>query len=92
MTKEFICLKIKITVSSLNAGSCSSSIKLTFSSLNAGRKNSSLKVWVLSFTGWVAKMVQVRVHKRGKTFSYIFEAGKVDGKRKVVEKGQGKKV
>ena len=32
-------------------------------------------------------MAQVRVRKRGKTFSYIFEAGKVDGKRKVVEKG-----
>ena len=33
-------------------------------------------------------MAQVRVRKRGKTFSYIFEAGKKpDGKRKVVEKG-----
>ena len=33
-------------------------------------------------------MAQVRVRKRGKTFSYIFEAGKkADGKRKVVEKG-----
>ena len=32
-------------------------------------------------------LVQVRIRKRGKTFSYIFEAGKVDGKRKVVEKG-----
>ena len=32
-------------------------------------------------------MVQVRVRKRGKTFSYIFAAGKVDGRRKVVEKG-----
>lgn len=32
-------------------------------------------------------MAQVRVRKRGKTFSYIFEAGKLDGKRKVVEKG-----
>ena len=32
-------------------------------------------------------MAQVRIRKRGKTFSYIFEAGKVDGKRKVVEKG-----
>ena len=32
-------------------------------------------------------MAQVRVRKRGKTFSYIFEAGKVAGKRKVVEKG-----
>lgn len=32
-------------------------------------------------------MAQVRVRKRGKTFSYIFEAGKVDGRRKVVEKG-----
>ena len=32
-------------------------------------------------------MAQVRTRKRGKTFSYIFEAGKVDGKRKVVEKG-----
>ena len=28
-----------------------------------------------------------RFRKRGKTFSYIFEAGKIDGKRKVVEKG-----
>lgn len=33
-------------------------------------------------------MAQVRVRKRGKTFSYIFEAGKkADGGRKVVEKG-----
>ncbi len=33
-------------------------------------------------------MAQVRVRKRGKTFSYIFEAGKKDdGKRKVVEEG-----
>ncbi|MBQ9442631.1 MAG: site-specific integrase [Selenomonadaceae bacterium] len=33
-------------------------------------------------------MAQVRIRKRGKTFSYIFEAGKKsDGKRKVVEKG-----
>lgn len=32
-------------------------------------------------------MAQVRVRKRGKTFSYVFEAGKIDGKRKVVEKG-----
>lgn len=33
-------------------------------------------------------MAQVRTRKRGKTFSYIFEAGKsADGKRKVVEKG-----
>ena len=32
-------------------------------------------------------MAQVRTRKRGKTYSYIFEAGKVDGKRKVVEKG-----
>ena len=32
-------------------------------------------------------MAQVRIRKRGKTFSFIFEAGKVDGKRKVVEKG-----
>lgn len=32
-------------------------------------------------------MAQVRVRKRGKTFSYIFEAGKADGLRKVVEKG-----
>ena len=31
-------------------------------------------------------MAQVRIRKRSKTFSYIFEAGKVDGKRKVVEK------
>ncbi|MBR1646919.1 MAG: ACT domain-containing protein [Selenomonadaceae bacterium] len=33
-------------------------------------------------------IAQVRTRKRGKTFSYIFEAGKTpDGKRKVVEKG-----
>lgn len=32
-------------------------------------------------------MAQVRVRKRGKTWSYIFEAGKVDGRRKVVERG-----
>jgi len=33
-------------------------------------------------------MAQVRTRKRGKTFSYIFEAGKsADGKRKVIEKG-----
>ena len=36
----------------------------------------------------MAKVAQVRTRKRGKTFSYIFEAGKTaDGKRKVVEKG-----
>lgn len=33
-------------------------------------------------------MAKVRIRKRGKTYSYIFEAGKTaDGKRKVVEKG-----
>ena len=32
-------------------------------------------------------MSQVRTRKRGKTFSYIFEASKVNGRRKVVEKG-----
>lgn len=32
-------------------------------------------------------MKHVRTRKRGKTWSYVFEAGKVDGKRKVVEKG-----
>lgn len=33
-------------------------------------------------------MAQVRTRKRGKTYSYIFEAGKTpEGKRKVVEKG-----
>ena len=32
-------------------------------------------------------MAQVRIRKRGKTFSYIFEAGKINGRRKVVEKG-----
>lgn len=33
-------------------------------------------------------MAKVRTRKRGKTFSYIFEAGKKDdGKRKVIEKG-----
>ena len=32
-------------------------------------------------------MAQVRTRKRGKTYSYIFEAGQVNGKRKVIEKG-----
>lgn len=32
-------------------------------------------------------MAKVRTRKRGKTYSYIFEAGTVDGKRKVIEKG-----
>ena len=32
-------------------------------------------------------MPQVRTRKRGKMFSYIFEAGKINGRRKVVEKG-----
>ena len=32
-------------------------------------------------------MAKVRTRKRGKTYSYIFEAGTVNGKRKVVEKG-----
>lgn len=32
-------------------------------------------------------MSKVRTRKRGKTYSYIFEIGKIDGKRKVVEKG-----
>lgn len=41
-------------------------------------------MWAVIF---MAKTAQVRTRKRGKTFSYIFEAGKVDGKRKVVEKG-----
>lgn len=36
----------------------------------------------------MGKVAQVRTRKRGKTFSYIFEAGKTAaGKRKVVEKG-----
>jgi len=35
----------------------------------------------------VIYVAQVRTRKRGKTYSYIFEAGKIDGKRKVVEKG-----
>lgn len=35
----------------------------------------------------VILMAQVRTRKRGKTFSYIFEAGKQGGKRKAVEKG-----
>lgn len=36
----------------------------------------------------MSKAAQVRTRKRGKTWSYIFEAGrKDDGKRKVVEKG-----
>ena len=36
----------------------------------------------------MAKVAQVRTRKRGKTFSYIFEAGKkADGRRNVVEKG-----
>lgn len=32
-------------------------------------------------------MAQVRTRKRGKTWSFIFEAGIINGKRKVVEKG-----
>lgn len=32
-------------------------------------------------------MAKVRTRKRGKTYSYIFEAGREDGKRKVIEKG-----
>ena len=33
-------------------------------------------------------MAKVRTRKRGKTYSYIFEAGRDEnGKRKVVEKG-----
>ncbi len=32
-------------------------------------------------------MGTVRTRKRGKTFSYIFEAGHVNGRRKVIEKG-----
>ena len=32
-------------------------------------------------------MSQVRTCKRGKTFSCIFAAGKINGRRKVVEKG-----
>ena len=32
-------------------------------------------------------MAQIRTRKRGKTWSFIFEAGIVNGKRKVVEKG-----
>ena len=32
-------------------------------------------------------MAKVRVRKRGKTYSYIFEAGRINGKRKVIEKG-----
>jgi integrase len=32
-------------------------------------------------------MARVRTRKRGDTYSYIFEAGKVNGKRKVIEKG-----
>ncbi len=32
-------------------------------------------------------MARIRTRKRGKTYSYIFEAGQVNGKRKVVEKG-----
>lgn len=33
-------------------------------------------------------MAKVRTRKRGKSYSYIFEAGKtVEGKRRVVEKG-----
>ena len=35
----------------------------------------------------MAKTKKVRTRKRGKTWSYIFEAGQVNGKRKVVEKG-----
>lgn len=32
-------------------------------------------------------MAKVRTRKRGKTYSYIFESGQVNGKRKVIEKG-----
>lgn len=32
-------------------------------------------------------MSKVRIRKRGKTFSYAFEAGKVDGRRRVIEHG-----
>lgn len=32
-------------------------------------------------------MAKVRTRKRGKTYSYVFEAGQVNGKRKVIEKG-----
>ena len=36
----------------------------------------------------MSKSAQVRTRKRGKTYSYIFEAGKTpEGKRKVIEKG-----
>lgn len=35
----------------------------------------------------MAKTKKVRTRKRGKTWSYIFEAGQVNGKRKVIEKG-----
>ena len=35
----------------------------------------------------MAKTKKVRTRKRGKTWSYIFEAGQINGKRKVVEKG-----
>ena len=35
----------------------------------------------------MAKTKKVRTRKRGKTWSYIFEAEQVNGKRKVVEKG-----
>ena len=39
------------------------------------------------FLRGVAKIKKVRTRKRGRTWSYIFEAGVVNGKRKVVEKG-----
>lgn len=32
-------------------------------------------------------MAQVRVRKRGKTYSYIYEIGKINGRRRVVERG-----
>lgn len=35
----------------------------------------------------MAKTKKVRTRKRGKTWSYIFEAGQVNGRRKVIEKG-----
>ena len=35
----------------------------------------------------MAKTKKVRTRKRGKTWSYIFEAEQVNGKRKVLEKG-----
>ena len=42
---------------------------------------------IISYIKEVSTMAEVRTRKRGRTWSYIFEVGKQNGKRKVVEKG-----